>query len=324
MPIGFILRQAGLKMGLDAANSDERNVLLRYLNEATIELYDQADTDEMLMEQVFLVDGNQQIALPPNVGPIRAMRENNTYIAWHLHNQRARYNQFNWTDRWRNWRVKGTTALMYPLVNQSQIIVEVPAVETPAVVVTILGASQTSSSIAAEYTMDALSKNSTVDFIDITNIKKDRVTTYDVNVKDIDGNVLATLPNNMLSMRYRLVDVSLYPWEMAPQSGQDHVMEVLYKKALPWFDNDDDEYVVQGMDNIIVNKMLQLYYEEKGDGQSAIAYDAKATRSLARKKNDEDRGVEEHASIVANPHDTLLARNRSCGPYRYSGNTYYY
>lgn len=323
MGVKYILKQAGLKMGLDPADSNQRATLLRFLNEAAMEVYDQADGEGSLMEQLFKVDGDQQIALPPHVGPLRAMREYSTHVPWSMVDMRPRYNQFNWNDRWRKWRLKGVSAISYPLVNQAPLKLVVGDIETPPVVVSLLGPTLKASSIGEDVVMDALTKNTVNNFIDLTSVRKDRVNTVDVYVKDADDNVLSQIPNNMLAMRYRLVDVSLYPWSNTDQTTSNHYMEVLFKKALPWLENDDDEFPMPDHDNILVNKVLQLWSEEQGKGDAAVAYDSKATRSMARKKEDSNRGTEEVAALTENPHDTLLPRQRRRGPSRYNGQVYY-
>ena len=91
----------------------------------------------------------------------------------------------------------------------------------------------------------------------------------------------------------------------------EHYVEILYKKALPRLQNDADEYPAgQEYDNIIVNKMIQLWYEEQGKPDLAMAFDTKATRSLARKDQDQNKATEDCVSTVANPHDVLLPRVR--------------
>lgn len=323
MSVGFVLRLVGNKIGVSPDEESGRSVLLRFFNEAAIELYEQADMEGTLVEQVFHVDGDQQIAFPPTVGPIRAMREYSTHVPWHLVDMRPRYNQFNWSDRWRNWRLKGVSPLSYPLVNQAPIKVRISAIETPPIVISVSGPTTLATSINEQFTMDALEKQSANNFTDFTFIKKDRVNTVDVQVLDADNNVLCAIPNNMLQMRYRIVDVSLYPWSNTDTTTGTHYMEVLYKKALPWFQNDDDEYPAPDCDHILTNKMLQLWAEEQGKGEEAIAYDAKATRSLARKREESNRAIEQKASFCEHPHDTLLPRNRPMGPSRYSGQIYY-
>lgn len=218
---------------------------------------------------------------------------------------------------------------MYPVVNQSVFNVSFPdgvllsAIDTPPVVVTITGPTQFATSVSENVVMDAVIKQTTTPFQDIKAIKKNRVSNYDLNITDAGDILMASIPNNMLQMRYTLVDVSLYPWTSTAQSVVDHWMEVLFKKALPWFANDEDEFPMLGYDNVLVNKMLQLVAEEQGKGQEALAYDAKATRTMARKKEDALRGVEDEACLAENPHDTLLPRNRPLGPARYTGQTWY-
>jgi len=323
MGLKYVLKQAGLKMGLDPSDADQRGVLLRFANEAASEMYDQADMDGSLWEQLFQVNGDQTISLPMYVGPIRAMREYSTHVPWHPHTMRPRYNQFNWEDRWRSWRLKGISALSSVVQNEALVTLTVKAVENPPVVVSLVGPTQDASNAIDTITMDAVSKTGTQNFIDLISFKKDRINNYDITMLDTDGNTLSLLQNNLLEAKYRIVDVSLYPWSNTAVGPVDHYMEVLYKKTLPWFENDEDEYPAQGYDNIWVNKMLQLWAEEQEKGEVAAGYDAKATRSMTRKIEDQKRGAEEIATLSENFHDCLLPRNRPMGPSRYMGQIYY-
>lgn len=322
MALLYILNQLGAKMGLDPAEVSQRATLLRFINEAANELYDLNDADGILREQLFQVNGDLSIALPSNVGPLRAMREYSTHVAWHLYNMRPRYNQFNWKDRWRGWRLKGTSPLIAGITNEAPLTLTVPVVENPPVIVSLTGVTATASGISEQVTMDNVTKMGTLVFTEVKNIKKDRVNGCDITITDADSKVMSVVPNNMLQVRYRIVDVSLYPFA-STASMNDHYMEVLYKEALPWLENDDDEFPAEGYDNIIVNKALQLWSEEQGKVEAALGYDAKASRSLAMKQEDANRGAEQEVALVENPHDTLLPRNRPIGPGRYTGQVYY-
>lgn len=338
MALKYIVKQAGLKMGLDPSDQSQRDILLRFANEAIVELYEQADAEGCLREQLFQVNGDETISLPLYVGPIRAMREYSTHVPWHLYDMRPRYNQLNWEDRWRGWRVKGMSALSSVIENESQIYVAVKTLETTPVTYTVSGSTKDAQFVTDTITLDSASlsgildpvgkqpvfyKQGTLNFTDIVSFKKDRVNNFNAALLDADGNLLSVLANNMLEAKYRVVDVSLYPWSNTAVGPVDHYMEVLYKQALPWFQNDDDEYPAPGFDNIIVNKMLQIWAEESGKADVAVAYDAKATRSFSRKDEDQRRGCEEKVALVENPHDTLLPRNRPMGPSRYMGQIYY-
>ena len=96
-------------------------------------------------------------------------------------------------------------------------------------------------------------------------------------------------------------------------------MEILYKKKLPYLSADGDEFPAQGYDNVVVNKMLQLWFEEQGKIDLAMQYDAKATRSLARKHEEENRATQDTVAFTENTHDNLNPRVRARRPARYGG-----
>jgi hypothetical protein len=306
-------------MGLNPADTNERPVLLRFLNEATDELYAQADMAGSWLEQAFKVNGDQTIALPHDVGNIRAIREYQSLIPWNIQQMRPRYNVSNWNDFWRTFRLKGKQALQKTITNQAPVVFTVPYVETPNVSIIITGATPFSSSVTETVVLSSTSVSSVNDWLDITALNKSSVNNYDVTVSDIDGVVLTVIPNNEKNSTYQIVDVSTCPWLNNSQSPQDHYIEVLYKKKLAYLSNDGDEFPAQGYDNVIVNKMLQLWYEEQGKIDLAMQYDAKATRSLARKHEEENRATQDTVAFTENTHDNLNPRVRSRRPARYGG-----
>jgi len=297
-------------MGLTGyqTDSNQRDVLLRFINEAAVELYQQSDMAGSLEEQYFAINGNQEIALPEYVGQVRAMRQADTQIAIKLSQMRPRYNAFNWEDGWNNFRVKGISACKSAVKNQSVMMITVAAVETPPIVVSLTGSSDNSASITESVTMDAVSKATVNNYNSIDSATKDRVNLYNVTIADVDGEEVTVIPNNKLEAKYQLLDVGLMPWLLTTQSPQGYWVEVLYKKALDWFQNDTDEFPAKGYDNVIVNKVLELWFEEQGNIQGAMAYAAKATQSLAQIHEDANRGTDDCVSMVAHPHDKMNAR----------------
>lgn len=308
MPLSYILSQVGAKMGLNASDTGQRNVMLRFVNEAATELYHMSDMAGCLEEQYFKINPNQTLSLPHYVGQIRAMREAYQHTALTLSQMRPRYNQFNWEGEWKNWRLKGLQTLQTSLTNQSNLVLTVAAVETPPVTINITGPGVGSSNLSETIVMDATSKQTTSQFLDVTSFTKTTVNQYDVMLSDIDGNQLSYIPNNELKAQFQIVDISTSPWyppNINPLLGW---VEVLYKKALPWFQNDTDEFPAVGYDNIIVNKCLQLYYEEQSNPQLAMAYYQKANQSLAQIHEDANRGTDDVVSMVAHPHDQMNPR----------------
>ena len=308
MSVGYILTNAGKKMGLDPSVVNERATLLRFLNEAAPELYSQADLVGTLMEQTFKVNGDQTLTLPSYVGELRAIREQASMQVWHLNQMRPRYNQFNWTDMWRNFRLLGKRALMATVTNISKGVITVVSVETPPIVVTVSGPIQGATLVSETITMDSLQKHTFNSFTDYAAVKKNVVNGYDVTLSDVDGKILTVIPNNELEAKYQTVDISACPWLPQSTSVTDNYVEILYKKALPILTYDTDEFPAFGFDNVLVNKILQLWFEEQGKADVATMYDSKASRTAARIQEDAHRATEDVVAFVANPHDTMLKR----------------
>lgn len=312
MSVQYILKLVGAKTGMSVLQANQRNTMLRWLNEASDELYNQADPPGSLWEQVFRVNGDQSITMPWYIGSVRGVREKDSQIAWSISQMRPRYNTFNWPDMWRNIRLKNTQCLQRTVSNKSQAVITVNAIETPPIVVTLVGPTEESSSMSESIVMTSTIMQSTNSFVDYTAITKDRFSLYDVTISDVDGNQLSLIPNNRKEAMFQILDISSCPWLAQAFSTLDHYVEILYKKANYLLQNDSDEWVFgSNYDNILVNKCLQLWAEEQEKQDVATAYDNKATRSLARKHDDQNDATEDVVSIVANPHDYLLPRVRS-------------
>lgn len=309
MSVKNILGIAGAKIGLNPNAQASRNVLLRLLNEGARELYTDGDLPGTLMEQTFKVNGDQTISTPYYVGSIRGVREAASMQVWHVNKMRPRYNQFNWQDMWRNVRLKNKQALQASVTNESVGVITVLAVEIPPIIVTVSGPTADSSLIHESVTMDAVSKQTTNNFIDYTAVKKDRINNYDVTLSDIDGKVLTVIPNNFLEAKYQIWDISSCPWLPQNTSTLDNYLEILFKKTLPYLSNDADEFPAMfDYDDAIINKMMQLWKEEQDKGEAASAYDAKAKRTVGRIKADQEAETEDMVSLTSHPHDTILRR----------------
>jgi hypothetical protein len=311
MGVKRILALAGAKIGLNPNAQSSRTVLLRFLNEGAKELYDQSDLPGSLREATFKVNGDQTIACPWYVGELRGAREYDSQIVWSFNQMRPRYNQFNWPDSWRNLRLKNIQPLMASVTNQSVGVLTVPAIENPPITVTVAGPTAVSSLTTEDVVMSSTKILTGNQYLDYVVVKKDRVNLYDVFLEDVDGNVLTIISNNMIEAKYQIIDVSTCPWLAVSTSALDHYIEVLFKHTLPYLSLDSDEFPAgSDYDFAIINKMLQLYYEEQGKTDLAVAYDAKATRTVARIRENQNRATEDVVGFVANPHDVLLPRVR--------------
>ena len=117
--------------------------------------------------------------------------------------------------------------------------------------------------------------------------------------------MVAVIPNNEKESQYLIVDVSEFPWESTAEQNDAHTLEVVYKKKLPYLSKDSDEFPADGYDNIIVNKVMQLYMEEQGKIEEAMLYDKKASRSMGRRNSDLQRGQRQKVRFDKHPHDKL-------------------
>jgi hypothetical protein len=321
MNLGYVLQQVGYKIGKNPAIAGQRNVLLRFANEAAKELYDISDMAGCLSEQLFNVNNDQTIAFPAHMGEPRAMRRVESQEAISLSQMRPRYNQFNWRDGWKNWRMKGLQTLQQSIHNQSLLTIKVGVVESPPVVVTVVGSTATADNVSETFTMTSTTMTTVNSYVNIHSFSKTTVNTQNVYLLDIDGNQLSYIPNNFLKAQFQILDISLSPWypnvNTINANGQGITqqvnplflwVEVLYKKALPWYQNDSDEFPAVGYDNVWVNKCLQLWYEEQGNVPLAQAMMAKANQTLAQIHENANRGTDDCIAFVQNEQDLINPR----------------
>ena len=125
-------------------------------------------------------------------------------------------------------------------------------------------------------------------------------------VDDTDNTIIYAeiLPGHEES-RYLIIDVSEFSFSSTAAEDDSHTLQVLYKKSLPVFRNDRDEFPAVGYDNILVSKCMELFLEEQGKIEEAILHDRKATRSLARRQADLERGQEQKVVFKRHNHDKL-------------------
>lgn len=304
MSVEYILDRVGKKLGINPNDNHQRSIMLDYLNEAAQELYEESDMVGSLTEDSFYVQGDKTIALPSNVSSIRAMREKESQYPWVLTNLTERYSRNNVEQDDRTWRVRGYEPFKVTPTSYSGI----KATATQAmseITLTVVGTRSDASRFVEEVEMDATSNTFSTTFTSIESVIKSDVCTYDISIKQSDDTVLAVIPNNEKESRYLICDVSEYPWESTATQDDEHTLEVLYKKKLPYLSKDSDEFPADGYDNILINKVMQLFLEEQGKMEEARIYDQKASRSLGRRNADLERGQLQKVKFDKHPHDKL-------------------
>ena len=107
MSAEYIIDRFGRKVGLNAGDSNQRYIILDFLNEAMQSIYEQVDIPGALVEEEFYVAGKQRIALSRDVHAIRGMREKESKLSWTINNLLSEYNHNNWQSDNRCWRIVG-------------------------------------------------------------------------------------------------------------------------------------------------------------------------------------------------------------------------
>jgi hypothetical protein len=337
MSVEYILDRFGKKVGMLPSDTSQRALLLDYLNEAAQELYEQSDMPGSLEEAEFYVQGDKTVAMPADVYAIRFVREKSgRNEEWETESLSARYRENNWETNHAKFRIKGYSPLKVSLPtsitdaanstnklvvraygitttdDDYEVVVKTPYSE--ALLVSVAGPAVADATASTNVTL-APSNNVTVkDIISFARTNKPTATVGVVQLIDYADNniVYAEIPSNRMESRYLIVDVSEFPFSSSAAEDDSHTLQVLYKKTLTRLQNDTDEFPAPGYDNILVSKCMELFLEEQGKLEEAILHDRKATRSLARRQADLERGQEQKIVFKRHNHDKLtwLATHR--------------
>lgn len=297
-----ILIDLALKMGADPI--EDRVMLLRYINTAAKELYSSDDFPGCLREIILKVFPDKQIALPYYVGKLRSMREFYSYDKLELLSMRPRYNYNPWPQVWKNWRLKGPSAIYRDITNAGIVTATIPGVDTLEFNVTFNGSTVESNAIADNllFLVDDVTHNSTKSFTSFNSITKDAKTTYDISILDMDGIEIAVIPNDRLESRYVIVDISALPLSGESPTGEKFV-EVLYKASATNFINDSDVFPCEGFDDAIVYKALEFWTSEQpGMEKRALLQFQKTNQVVGDEIRDTDGPLQKEIMFASNPY----------------------
>lgn len=279
MALKNILDILAADFGLDMTNSEQRALTLSFVNKAAEELYRMDDLEGSLAEMVVNIDnGKQQVALPPSVEHVRGGRYYESRQALEIDHISNRYLKGS-TEVWPlTFRKKGSMPISRSLENQSILKFSIPAVEASDIVISIKGSTDRSSAFYETLTITAgeLEVESSENYKGIFSIRKDRVTTYDVSIADVEDNDLGVIPNTQLFSRYIIWQVS--DSEYSGSLSTSGSLEILYKKAFVPFHNDYDQFLDNDkFDLAIIEKFKELRSKNSDAFQ---LYQMKANQSM--------------------------------------------
>jgi len=349
MSAEYIIDRFGKKVGLNAGDSNQRYVILDFLNEAMQSIYEQVDIPGSLVEEEFYVAGKQRIALSRDVHAIRGMREKESKLNWTINNLLSEYNHNNWRSDDRCWRIVGYDPLKKSLSSTItgtrgssatgltvHWFANIAATEKLAVTFETSASDRQTLEVWSNYpgTAAAYTTTSSPHSIALT-LDNNRTITSIVGMRRYDTNnerfgdhasnngglvrlvdtadtsiVYSEIPHDETESRYLIVDISEFPWDDTATQDDSHTLQVLYKKRLKFIKNDNDPFPLYGFENIVMHKMMQLFLEEQGKLQESMVYDGKVTRDLGRRIADLERGQKRLMQFGRHPHDNITIARR--------------
>lgn len=304
MSLAYILQGIAEVTGLKLTSSNDKAFAVRLANRAAKELYESTDLpgsiDEFTLAQP---DADSQISLPYYLGDIRAVKSHNFKEKIELRDLRVAYGYYNWPEAWLKFRVIGPKTLNADPGDEAPLTFEVGAVETPNITVTISGKAEGKSSCVETLTIDSVSKLTATNWIGAPqSIVKSAVSTYDITIYNNDGDQVGFIPNNFLESRYIAIDVSQY--------FVADCLDILYKKRLPSFVNDTDEFICEGFDDAIVFKAVELWLSKQDKQQErALLYYHKCQQVVINRITSEGGGRQLELSFAPGPFVGLFPKD---------------
>lgn len=244
--LSYILRKCAKEVGINTHIAAQKAILVEDVNAAAKELYQSTDLLDSLDEEVFdfYEDNENQIALPSYAEHARGMRNFDGRYAIDLEDPKNRYFQALNTEIWNcRFRKKKESALSRDISNQSRLVFSVVEPETADISIAIVGKTPNSSQITETVVLPAgeLSVESVYQYVSVNKVSKNRVTTYDIFIQDVNETELGSIPNNLLATKYTVFQVLDDISSNDPESS-NAAIEVLFKKRFVPMVNDEDEF----------------------------------------------------------------------------------
>jgi hypothetical protein len=303
MALLHILKLAAAKEGIQIDDANQKALIIARINEAARELWESTDFAEALEEEVFDLNvSSQVVALPWYVEYLRGWRYFENRITGETAAKKNRYQDGYgnevWTFRWRHVKFH---PLQRSIENESVLKLSIPQVETVAFTVNIIGATPNASRVQETLTFNVgdTEKTSAGNFKEqFVAIVKDKAIQYDLTVKDVNGNILAVVPNHRTESKYHLVQVLDY--DNYTFGVTNSSVEVLFKRKYSDMVNDYDEFLYgDKYDKAIFWKYLE---HKCADAEAARAYQTKCQEVLAEIAANEMAETKHNIAFTANPY----------------------
>lgn len=280
----------------------ERLLVVDLVNRAAKELYDSADLVGCLREQVFSAAlTGSQVTLPYYVEHIRGVRPYSGFYPITPINMLPRYVSTVWEDTKYNWRVKYKTPLETNLTVASHLTFTLKSTESTDVIIYVTGSTPTSDRLTESVTitagsLSATSTNVFTEFPGVKGLRKNRITTHNIDVYNDSSAIIATIPNCELESRNTIIQVvdSTGCCSTSPNTCTSDCTcwEILYKLRFVPFVNDFDEFPCMGYDDAIQWKARELWYaDQDGKEERALLANQKCKSLVEQMDADAKKGI---------------------------------
>ena len=286
MPLLDILSNIAAELGVRINDDVERAWLVSQINATAKDFYSVWDLHGCEREQIVSQAANQQqIALPYYVQKVIAVRDYPTRYPLTQEDSRPRYLRNLWLRPFMGypyfrWRIKSeNSAIQNDIKNAAYLTISIPTANSTLFSVVITG-STTSADKAQEivtFPVGTTTLNTSQLWQSIDSIRKSAATDSNVTIADLDGEVLAVIPNNELLSQYMVVQVL----DRMEYRQEDGLTEILYKTRFNNMVNDYDGLPCgDSYDQAIFFKTLARIYGLRGTFDKSSVFSDKA-ESLA-------------------------------------------
>lgn len=281
----------------------ERAALVKLANQGAKEVYRAVEVNDLMRECILLVPPNKQVAIPYFVGYLKGMREFYWYESFDLHSiATPRYTSNDWgKSYWRNWRDKGQSPVHTFTNNMGSVKLNASSVETPNVVVTITGTTAFAARKADIITIGDNQVVGTQSFSKIQSIYSPKLRSCDIVITDTNDVEIAVLYNNQQFTRYRIVDVSMFPFAIV-NSASVSLVNVLYKVPYNEMLIDTDEALPPQFEDAVYYKCMELWSKvQEGKENATLGYYENCAVAIRAAKKEIEGGERKVLSFEPNP-----------------------
>lgn len=240
-----ILQDIAAKEGVYLDDPTQRSRTVMLVNQAAREIHEHIDIPESTSEGIFNINvESNQVAFPYFVEHIRAVRYYDGRERIDLDHGKNRWDYDYGNETWMlKWRQKKSSPFCREISNQSVLRLSIPLAEAAKFNVTVVGPTDNSARATEvlAFPVNTTEVQSVMNFKEpIESVSKDIITTYDLTIKDVEGNILAVIPNNQKESNYKIIQILDTDAQIGPSSYSS--VEALYKETFKPALNDSDTF----------------------------------------------------------------------------------